>query len=203
MTMGTTYHRTPMKGGKDSTKKPNCAGKSTAKRLKNGKGKSKALTKSSLATELFKSPTATPVKTPKREGAGGRRSKSTEKARKAIDFMEYLEEGMILSPKQKQVVFASNKVTELRTKKQTKSARRKSLKRSKFSGTPKKRATTSRLNMAPRTPAKEPKPQEPLKSSRKDQAENQPQGLLRLFAIITPVITLALAGTRKLALRGA
>ena len=137
---------TPFVGGRDLTH-----------RLKNGKrGRrhAKAVTKSKVATELFKSPAATPVKAssirkhkPVRDDANLLTPvKSVQKARRAIDFMEFLDEKVGNTPGAKQVHFSGKsfsaarqgKPVELKTKKQTKSAKRKSLKRSSSSRTPRK-----------------------------------------------------------------
>ena len=61
--------------------------------------------------------------------------------------------------------------------------------------------------MAPRTPAKEPRIQEPLKKSKRnakeDDSSDKRPALLKIVAVLAPILTIILAGTRKLALRGA
>ena len=131
------------------------------------------MTKSKVATELFKSPAATPVKAssirkhkPVRDDANLLTPvKSVQKARRAIDFMEFLDEKVGNTPGAKQVHFSGKsfsaarqgKPVELKTKKQTKSAKRKSLKRSSSSRTPRKARRGSRNLARAMTPAKEPR----------------------------------------------
>ena len=122
------------------------------------------------------------------------------------------------TPINKQVAFASSsgslddaatrakksKPLELRTRKQTKAAKAKHRKSLKRSRTPRKKAPRA---MAPRTPAKEPRIQEPLKKSKRnakeDDSSDKRPALLKIVAVLAPILTLTLAGTRKLALRGA
>ena len=198
---------TPFVGGRDLTH-----------RLKNGKrGRrhAKAVTKSKVATELFKSPAATPVKAssirkhkPVRDDANLLTPvKSVQKARRAIDFMEFLDEKVGNTPVVKQVHFSGKsfsaarqgKPVELKTKKQTKSAKRKSLKRSSSSRTPRKARRGSRNLARAMTPAKEPRQEKPL--ARESRETREPNGLLKLLAFVPIALIGALAGTRSLAAR--
>jgi hypothetical protein len=96
----------------------------------------------------------------------------------------------------------------LRTKKQTKAAKSKARKQVKVKKTPKKR-TVGVAKMLPRTPAKEPAPQPPVKNASKrhsDQQQKKQGGLVqflvgagRAVAYAAPVL-LALMKTRKVAM---
>ena len=83
-------------------------------RLKKGRGGkklfSKAATKSSLVTELFKSPAATPVKAKASQSSDletRRSSAQKTSSKKEVDIWEYLDEGVMKTPINKQVAFAS------------------------------------------------------------------------------------------------
>ena len=170
---------------------------------------SKQLRKAQLVTELFKSPTATPTKTPRkmveksgeaftrrRDSQSSTTSTATPKAHKKMDIFEYLDETMILSPINKTLVSQSSKTPQLKTKKQTKAAKAKHRKLLKSS---KKKVLKSK--MMPRTPAKEPPSQPPLKKG----ANNKGHGLFQLFAdagrVLAPVaaVVFAVVKSRSLA----
>ena len=171
-------------GGNDSVQKSKALGKSTQRLKKTNKKVSKSLFKAAVATELFRSPTATPVKTPNQQRRSFADPESTRQSARKMDFMEYLDDGVILSPTNKQLGQKNSVVLELRTKKQTKAAKAKRRKNVKASRTPKKKATSKK--MLPRTPAREPKVQKPLQSTSKGETGTkqnaQKEAVMKFFA---------------------
>lgn len=126
--------------------------------------------------------------------------------------MTYLDESFLVSPMNKQQQLSNQnsrgQTLRLRTKKQTKAAKSKHRKQVKVKKTPRKR-TVGVAKMLPRTPAKEPVAQPPVKNASKGQGQTDQknrQGLMQFFADAGRVVAyaapvlFALLKTRKIAM---